>query len=63
MKKLKIAFILYIITTLMTLLIATNSNVIVEQRIYILTATYVIGFIAGLFAGFIGLLEIIEKED
>lgn len=63
MKKLKIALILYIITTLMTLLIATNSNVIVEQRIYILTATYVIGFIGGLFAGFIGLSEIIEKED
>lgn len=60
MKKLKIVWILYIIITLVVLLIATNSSIIVEQRVYILIATYVIGTIAGLFGAFI--LEIDEEE-
>lgn len=63
MMKLKIIWILYIIITLELLLIATNSNIIVEQRVWILIATYVIGMIAGLFAGFIALEEIMDKED
>ena len=63
MMKLKIIWILYIIITLELLLIATNSNIIVEQRVWILIATYVIGMIAGLFAGFIALEEIMVKED
>ena len=63
MKKLKILWILYIIITLGLLLIATNSNIIVEQRVCILIATYVIGTIAGLFGAFIGFLEIDEEEQ
>ncbi len=63
MKKLKIVWILYIIITLVVLLIATNSSIIVEQRVWILIATYVIGAIAGLLGGFIGFLEITDKED
>lgn len=63
MKKLKIVWILYIIITLGVLLIATNSNIIVKQRVWILTATYIIGTIAGLLGGFIGLLETLEEED
>lgn len=63
MKKLKIVWILYIIITLVVLLIATNSSIIVEQRVWILIATYVIGAIAGLLRGFIGFLEITDKED
>ena len=47
----------------MTLLIATNSNIIIEQRVWILIATYFIGMIAGLFAGYIGLSELIDKEE
>lgn len=47
----------------MALLIATDSNIIVEQRVWILTATYIIGMIAGLLGGFIVLLEILEEED
>ena len=49
--------------TLGLLLIATNSNIIVEQRVCILIATYVIGTIAGLFGAFIGFLEIGEEEN
>lgn len=63
MKSLKILLVLYIIITLMTLLIATNSNIIIEQRVWILIATYFIGMIAGLLGGFIGLSEILEEED
>lgn len=63
MKKLKIVWILYIIITLGILLIATNSSIIVEQRVWILIATYVIRTIAGLFGGFIGFLEITDEED
>lgn len=63
MKSLKILLVLYIIITLMTLLIATNSNIIIEQRVWILTATYFIGMIAGLLAGYIGLSELIDKEE
>lgn len=63
MKELKIVWILYIIITLVVLLIATNSSIIVEQRVWILIATYVIGAIAGLLGGFIGFLEITDKED
>lgn len=63
MKKLKIIWILYIIITLGILLIATNSSIIVEQRVCILIATYVIGVIAGLLGGFIGFLEITDEED
>lgn len=63
MKKLKIVWILYIIITLGILLIATNSSIIVEQREWILIATYVIGAIAGLLGGFIGFLEITDEED
>ena len=63
MKKLKIVWILYIIITLVVLLIATNSSIIVEQRVWILIATYVIGAIAGLLGGFLGYLEITDKED
>ncbi len=62
-KSLKILLVLYIIITLMTLFIATNSNIIIEQRVWILTATYFIGMIAGLLAGYIGLSELIDKED
>ena len=62
-KSLKILLVLYIIITLTTLLIATNSNIIIEQRVWILIATYFIGMIAGLFAGFIGLSELIDKEE
>lgn len=61
--KLKITWSLYIITTLGVLLFATNSNIIVEQRVFILIATYVIGMIAGFFATFIGFIEIMDKED
>lgn len=63
MKKTKIVWILYIIITLGTLLISTNSDIIVKQRVWILTATYIIGIIAGLLGGFIGLSEILEEED
>lgn len=63
MKKIKISLVLYVAITLAILLIKTNSNIIVEQRVWILTATYVIGMIAGLFAGFIALEEIMNKED
>ena len=63
MKKLKITLVLYVTITLMALLIATDSNIIVEQRAWILTATYIIGTIAGLLGGFIVLLEILEEED
>lgn len=63
MEKLKIIWILYIIITLGILLIATNSSIIVEQRVCILIATYVIGVIAGLLGGFIGFLEITDEED
>ena len=63
MKKLKIVWILYIIITLGILLIATNSSIIVEQREWILIATYVIGAIAGLLGGFIDFLEITDEED
>lgn len=63
MKKTKIVWILYIIITLGTLLISTNSDIIVKQRVWILTATYIIGTIAGLLGGFIGLSEILEEED
>lgn len=63
MVKLKILWILYIIITLGALLIATNSSIIVEQRVWILIATYVIGAIAGLLGGFIGISEIIDEED
>lgn len=63
MKKLKIELVLYVTITLMALLIATDSNIIVEQRVWILTATYIIGMIAGLFGGLIVLLEILEEED
>lgn len=62
MKKLKILWILYIIITLGLLLITTNSNIIVKQRVYILIATYAIGTIAGLFGAFIGFSEIDEEE-
>lgn len=62
-KKIKIALIVYIIITLTTLFIATNSNIIVEQRICILTATYFIRMIAGLLAGFIGFTEEDEEND
>ena len=63
MKELKIVWILYIIITLGLLLIATNNSIIVEQRVWILIATYVIGTIAGLLGGFIGFLEITDEED
>ena len=63
MKELKIVWILYIIITLGILLIATNNSIIVEQRVWILIATYVIGTIAGLLGGFIGFLEITDEED
>lgn len=63
MKKLKITWILYIIITLGILLIATNSSIIVEQRVWILIATYVIGTIAGLFRGFIGFLELEDDKE
>ena len=63
MKKLKIALVLYVTITLMALLIATDSNIIVEQRVWILTATYIIGMIAGLLGGLMVLLEILEEED
>lgn len=63
MKKLKIALALYVTITLMALLIATDSNIIVEQRVWILTATYIIGMIAGLLGGFIGISEILDEED
>ena len=62
-KSLKILLVLYIIITLMTLLIATNSNIIIEQKVWILIATYFIGMIAGLFAGYIGLSELIDKDE
>ena len=63
MVKLKILWILYIIITLGALLIATNSSIIVEQRVCILIATYVIGTIAGLLGGFIGISEITDEDD
>ena len=63
MKSIKIVWILFIIITLSTVLIATNSDIIVKQRALILTATYIIGMIAGLLGGFIVLLEILEEED
>ena len=63
MKKLKITLVLYVTITLMALLIATDSNIIVEQRVWILTATYIIGTITGLLGGFIVFLEILEEED
>lgn len=63
MKKIKISLVLYIAITLAILLVRTNSNIIVEQRVCILIATYIIGMIAGLFAGFIALAEIMDKED
>ena len=63
MKSLKIVFILYIIITLIVLLIATNNDIIIKQRVWILIATYIIGFIAGLFGAFISFIEITEKEE
>lgn len=63
MKRLKIAFVLYIIITLLSLLVATDSDIIVKQRVWILIATYIIGSIAGLFGAFIGFMEIIDKEE
>lgn len=63
MKKLKIVWILFIIITLSAVLIATNNDIIVKQRALILTATYVIGMIAGLFGGFIGFLELEDGKE
>lgn len=63
MKQLEILWILYIITTLGVLLIATNSNIIVEQRVWILITAYVIRTIADLLGAFISLSEVMEEED
>ena len=63
MKQLEILWILYIITTLGVLLIATNSNIIVEQRVWILITAYVIRTIAYLLGAFISLSEVMEEED
>ena len=63
MKVLKILWILYIIITLGVLLIATDSNIIVEQRVWILITAYVIGTIAGFLGAFISLSEVMEEED
>lgn len=63
MKSIKIVWILFIIITLSVLLIATNSDIIVKQRALILTATYIIGMIAGFLGAYIALLEINDKEE
>lgn len=63
MKSIKIVWILFIIITLSVLLIATNSDIIVKQRALILTATYIIGTIAGFLGAYIALLEINDKEE
>lgn len=63
MKSIKIAWILFIIITLSTVLIATNSDIIVKQRVWILTATYIIGMIAGFLGTFIDFIEVIDKEE
>lgn len=63
MKSIKIAWILFIIITLSTVLIATNSDIIVKQRVWILTATYIIGMIAGFLGTFIDFIEVINKEE
>lgn len=63
MKSIKIAQILFIIITLSTVLIATNSDIIVKQRVWILTATYIIGMIAGFLGTFIDFIEVIDKEE
>lgn len=62
MKSIKIVWILFIIITLSAILVATNSDIIVKQRALILTATYVIGMIAGFLGTYIALLEINDKE-
>lgn len=59
----KIVWILFIIITLSVVLIATNNDVIVKQRVLILTATYIIGMIAGFLGAYIALLEINEEEE
>lgn len=59
----KIVWILFIIITLSVVLIATNNDVIVKQRVLILTATYIIGMIAGFLGAYIAFLEINEEEE
>ena len=63
MKGIKIVWILFIIITLSAVLIATNNDIIVKQRALILTATYIIGMIAGFIGADIALLEINDKEE
>lgn len=63
MKSIKIAWILFIIITLSAVLIATNNDIIVKQRVWILIATYMIGLIAGLFGAFIDFIEVNDKEE
>ena len=63
MKNIKIVWILFIIITLSAVLIVTNNDIIVKQRVWILIATYIIGLIAGLFGAFIDFIEVIDKEE
>lgn len=62
MKSIKIVWILFITITLSAILIATNSGIIVKQRTLILTATYIIGMIAGFLGTYAVFLEINDKE-
>lgn len=62
MKSIKIVWILFITITLSAILIATNSDIIVKQRALILTATYIIGTIAGFLGAYAVFLEINDKE-
>lgn len=63
MKSIKIIWVLFIIITLSAVLIVTNNDIIVKQRALILTATYIIGMIAGFLGAYIALLEINDKEE